>query len=109
MIHNLTGLIHTLAAVLALFSGFIFFRPKGGRFHRTLGYVYVGSMATTVVTSLLIFRLTRSFNILHFAAFVSGIGVGLGLFAAVTRRPAMAGSRDTTVGCAGLTWVCSRP
>src|SRR5688500_7496183 len=88
MIHSATGLVHTIAAVIALITGVvIFLRPKRGRFHRSIGYIYSVSMIILIVTAFSIYRLTRSFNILHIAAVISSVTLGLGLFAARTRKP----------------------
>jgi hypothetical protein len=88
MIHDLTGLIHTLAASLAILIGaIVFLRPKGGTVHRLLGYAYSLCMLTVIVTSFAIYRLTGRFNFLHGAAIASGISVGFGFGHAVSRKP----------------------
>jgi len=88
MIHDLTGLIHTLAASIALLVGaVVFLRPKGGRWHRWLGYAYSLCMLTVIVTSFAIYRLTGRFNILHGAAIASSISVGFGFCHAFLRKP----------------------
>ena len=88
MIHDLTGLIHTSAASLALLVGaVVFLRPKGGLWHRRLGYVYSLCMLTVIVTSFAIYRLTGRFNFLHGAAIASSISVGFGFGHAFLRKP----------------------
>src|SRR5687768_12828025 len=79
MIHSVTGLVHTIAASIALVTGVaIFFRPKATKLHKALGYLYSLSMITLIVTAFSIYRLTRSFNILHVAALVSSVTLGFG-------------------------------
>ena len=88
MVQDFTGLVHLTAAMAALLAGaFIFFRRKGTRLHRFVGYVYAAAMITVVVTALLIYRLTQSFNILHFFAVVASPPLLLGLAAALRRKP----------------------
>jgi cytochrome b len=88
MIHDLTGLIHTLAASMAILVGaVVFLRPKGGRWHRWLGYVYSLCMLTVIVTSFGIYRLTGRFNFFHGAAIASSISVGFGFSHAFLRKP----------------------
>jgi len=88
MIHDLTGLIHTLAASIAILVGaVVFLRPKGGLWHRRLGYVYSLCMLTVIVTSFAIYRLTGRFNFLHGAAIASSISVGFGFSHAFLRKP----------------------
>ena len=88
MIHDLTGLIHTLAASIAILVGaVVFLRPKGGVWHRRLGYVYSLCMLIVIVTSFAIYRLTGRFNFLHGAAIASSISVGFGFGHAFLRKP----------------------
>lgn len=89
VIHDLTGLIHTATAVLAIvFGSMIFLRPKGGTLHRRIGYVYTVCMIVMLVTSFMLYRLTGGFNVLHAAAILSSITLGVGLRFAILRRPA---------------------
>src|SRR4051812_19051092 len=88
MIHDLTGLIHTFAASLAIIGGaVVFLRPKGGLWHRRIGYVYTLCMLVVIVTSFAIYRLTGRFNFLHGAAIASSISVGFGFSHAFLRKP----------------------
>jgi hypothetical protein len=88
MIHDLKGLVHTVAASAAILIGaVIFLRPKGGRAHRWFGYAYSLCMLTVVVTSFTIYRLTGRFNFLHGAAIASSISLSFGLAHAVLRWP----------------------
>ena len=88
MARDFTGYLHLSAAVVALLAGAtIIFRRKGTKIHRGLGYVYVVAMVTVIVTAMLIYRLTHSFNILHFFAVVSTPPLVIGLTVAILRRP----------------------
>ncbi len=88
MIHSAIGLVHTLAAVLSLLVGLsIFLRPKAGRLHRTLGYVYSAAMLTMIVTAFSMYQLTGSVNLLHIFALISSIQLSRGLYHAIARKP----------------------
>lgn len=85
---GVVGWTHIVCSVVALGAGgAIFLRPKRNALHRRLGYLYAAAMIVLVVTALLIYRLTGGVNVLHIAAFVSGVTLVLGLYPAVTRRP----------------------
>jgi uncharacterized membrane protein len=88
MVQDSTGFVHFFAAVVALLAGAaIFFRRKGTRSHRIIGYLYATAMLTVLATALLIYRLTHSFNILHFFAVAATPPLLLGLTAAIAHRP----------------------
>ena len=88
MIQSTTGLIHAIAASVALIAGLVVFaRPRSTSFHRMMAYVYGGAMAVVVVTAFCIYHLTKSFNFLHVATIVSCFPVIVGISAALTRRP----------------------
>lgn len=88
MFHSDIGLVHVIAAVIALLSGLlIFLRKKAGAVHRFLGYVYSTSMLVMLATALSIYQLTGAFNLLHGFALISTAQLGKGLYHAITRRP----------------------
>lgn len=88
VIHDTIGLVHTLAAAVAMLSGaIVLLRPKGGRIHRLIGYLYASSMILMLGTSFAMYRLTGSFNVLHGAAIFSTLTLSIGLKYAITRRP----------------------
>jgi uncharacterized membrane protein len=88
MARDFAGYLHLSAAVVALLAGaVIFFRRKGTIIHRALGYGYSAAMVTVLVTALFIYRLTHSFNILHFFAVISTPPLVIGLAVAILRRP----------------------
>lgn len=82
------GPAHLTAAVASLASGALMLvMRKGGRRHRRLGWVYVGSMAAVNVTALLIYDLFGRFGPFHIAALVSGGTIIGGVMPAVRRHP----------------------
>lgn len=88
MIQSTAGLIHAIAASVALVAGLVVFaRPRCTPFHRTMAYIYGGAMAVVVVTALSIYHLTKSFNFLHVATIVSCFPLIIGISTALTRRP----------------------
>ncbi len=106
------GLAHTIIAFLALALGAIVLRrPKGGRWHRSLGHLYVNAMVALNVTGLLITDLFGGFGPFHWMALVSLIVLMMGMLAVLLRRPVgswravhsgyMAGSYVGLVAAAG--------
>ena len=88
MIHNTTGLIHTIAAIISLIAGaFVFFTPKAGFTHKWIGYTYVVAMITVIITAFMLYHLTGSFNVLHIAAIFSSISLSLGMLAIILKKP----------------------
>ena len=88
MIQSTTGLIHAIAASMALLAGLVVFaRPRSTSFHRMMAYVYGGAMAVVVVTAFCIYHLTKSFNFLHVATILSCFPLIVGISAALARRP----------------------
>lgn len=80
MPHDITGWIHTLAALVALWTGsLILIKTKGTLWHRRTGRVYGVSMLIVCATSLMIYRLHNSFGILHFFALISTVTLVLGM------------------------------
>src|SRR5436305_2928455 len=88
MIQSTTGLIHAIAAALALVAGLIVFgRPRSTPVHRAMAYLYGGLMAVVVVTAFSIYHLTNSFNLLHVATVISCVPLVIGIAAGVSQRP----------------------
>lgn len=80
MPHDLTGWIHTLAAILALITGSIILtRPKGTTRHKRTGRVYGIAMLVVCVTSFMIYRVHNGFGILHIFAIISTATLILGM------------------------------
>lgn len=87
MVQSWIGLIHTVAAIVALVLGaVVLLRPKAGLLHRRIGYGYAVSMAVVVVTAFCIYRLTGRFNVLHAAALLSTVTLAAGLSFAIRRK-----------------------
>jgi uncharacterized membrane protein len=88
MIQSTTGLIHAIFAAVALVAGLVVFaRPRCTAFHETMAYIYGGAMVVVVVTAFCIYHLTKSFNFLHVATFVSCFPLIIGMSAGLFRRP----------------------
>lgn len=80
MPENILGWIHTLAAVLALWTGtLILLREKGNLSHKRTGRVYGVSMLIVCATSFMIYRVHGGFGILHIFAIISTITLLLGM------------------------------
>ena len=82
------GQVHTVFSLIAIVAGaIVFLKTKGTRWHRTLGHLYFTSMTGVVITSFSIYDLTGGFNVLHWAALLSAITLGMAMFHVLTRRP----------------------
>ncbi len=82
------GVIHTVFGITALLAGTaVVFIRKGGRWHRTLGHVYLTSMVSLNVVSLFIYNLFGHFGPFHWLAASSLFTLLLGMVPAFTRRP----------------------
>lgn len=80
MPHDITGWIHTLAAIIALITGsMILARSKGTLVHKRTGKVYAVSMLIVCTTAFMIYRVHNTFGILHFFAVVSTVTLVLGM------------------------------
>ena len=83
-----TGFWHLIFAVVALLSGtVVIMRRKGTRNHKRIGYVYVVSMITMLVTSFMIYRLYGKFGIFHCLAVVSTITLLGGMVPMLLKKP----------------------
>lgn len=82
------GAVHFTFSLVALASGgTVAFMPKGTRWHRTIGHLYVTSMIGVVATSFAMFGLFGRPGPFHFAALVSAVTVGAGMVSVLFRRP----------------------
>jgi len=82
------GTIHLVLSLSAIvIGGVILLRYKGTRVHRWLGYAYAACMLGVVATSFLLFKLTGRMTVLHWAAIVSALTLGAGLFSVRYRKP----------------------
>lgn len=82
------GLIHTVFGLVALAAGTaVVFLPKGGRWHRTLGHVYLTNMIALNASGLFIYDLFGHFGPFHWMALASLLTLLLGMVPVFTRRP----------------------
>ncbi|WP_298425869.1 DUF2306 domain-containing protein [uncultured Kordia sp.] len=80
MPHDITGWIHTIAALIALLTGSIILaKTKGTLLHKRVGRFYGIAMMIVCVTSFMMYRLHGKIGILHFFAFVSTVTLCLGM------------------------------
>lgn len=81
------GLIHVIAAVVALLTGtLIFFINKGGLLHRRIGYGYVVSMLILNISAFMIYRLFGKFGPFHVMALFSTTCILGGMVPALFRH-----------------------
>lgn len=82
------GWVHTVFAAVALAAGAaVVLLPKGTRWHRTLGHLYVTSMVGLLASAFFIYDLTGGFGVFHVAAVVAAVTLGVGIFYVLARRP----------------------
>ena len=82
------GIIHTIFGLIALAAGStVVLLPKGSRWHRTLGHVYLTNMIALNVTALFIYRLFGRFGPFHWLAVISLLMIAAGMVPVFTRRP----------------------
>lgn len=79
--------IHTLFGVAALISGaWNLVAIKGTRRHRTVGWVYVGSMTGLIFTSFGIFEVFGGFGPFHVLSLVSGGTLAIAIYFPLRRK-----------------------
>jgi uncharacterized membrane protein len=89
LVYSTWGLLHLIAALASLLLGTtVLALPKRGKYHKRLGYGYVGSMALMLVTSFTIYRQYHGFGIFHVAALLSSITLSLGMIPVLRKKPA---------------------
>ena len=82
------GLIHTIFGLVALAAGTaVLFIRKGGRWHRTLGHIYLTNMLALNISALFIYRLFGTFGPFHWLALISLLSLIAGMVPVFTRRP----------------------
>ena len=99
---DILGVTHTGFAVLSLLLGpAVFFRRKGDRLHRRLGYAYAASMVAMLATAFMIYDLFGRWGPFHYAAVASTATLAMGLVPAILRRPR---ARWMAIHYAGMCW-----
>lgn len=82
------GAVHFVFALVALAAGaWVLLIPKGTRWHRSLGHVYVTSMLALNVTALFIYRLSGSFGLFHVFALFALATLSMALVTVLGRWP----------------------
>lgn len=82
------GVVHLVFAVLAILTGaVVLLLPKGTRWHRTVGHLYVASMLGVIVTAFSIYRLFGGFGVFHLAAVAALVTIVPGMAFVLLRRP----------------------
>lgn len=82
------GWIHTIFGLVALAAGgAVLFLPKGTRWHRTLGHLYLTNMLALNISALAIYRLYGHFGPFHWMALGSLLTLIAGMVPVFTRRP----------------------
>lgn len=82
------GWIHTIFGLVALAAGgAVLLLPKGTRWHRTLGHLYLTNMLALNISALAIYRLYGHFGPFHWMALGSLLTLIAGMVPVFTRRP----------------------
>ena len=88
MITDSTGLVHTLASILALaFGTWVLLGKKGDRRHKQIGYGYTFCMGICLITSFFMYNLFGGFGIFHIFALVSSATLLAGMVPIFRRKP----------------------
>src|SRR5690606_28659672 len=83
-----TGLIHLISSCFAiLFGTFVLILKKGTKLHIKIGYLYLISMVTLIITALMIYRLFKTWGIFHYATLLSLITLILGMIPVWRKKP----------------------
>lgn len=88
LISDTTGLVHTIAASLALVLGtWVLATRKGDRRHKQLGYAYSFSMVVMLATSFFMYNLFGGFGIFHAFSILSSVTLLAGMVPVLRKRP----------------------
>ncbi len=88
IITDTTGLVHTIASILALLFGtWVLLTKKGDDRHKKLGYIYTISMVVLLITSFFMYNLFGGFGIFHIFALISSATLFAGMVPIITRKP----------------------
>lgn len=88
IIFSFTGLVHFIAAIIALAGGtLVLTLEKGTTQHIYIGYIYAASMVILNGTAFGIYRLFGGFGPFHIAAIISLVTIIGGMIPVLTRKP----------------------
>lgn len=83
-----TGLVHTIASILALvFGTWVLFAKKGDKRHKQMGYAYSASMVVLLTTCFFMYNLFGGFGIFHFFALLSSATLIAGMVPILRKKP----------------------
>lgn len=86
IIHNWTGLFHTLTALLAMIFGtMVFLNQKGTRSHKRLGYAYIFNMLLMNISGFGIYNF-GGFTLFHAFILLSLFSIAMGIIPAIQRK-----------------------
>jgi len=86
LVSGLTGQVHLIASVIALFTGlFVLVTTKGTKQHKQIGYVYAIAMIVLNITAFMIYRLYGKFGIFHWFAVISCLTLFAGLYPVIAK------------------------
>ncbi len=84
------GLIHIVSAVVALsFGAVVFFKPKGGKVHKLIGYLYIFALLCVNASALFVYEDSITGGPFHVLAVVSLVTLICGFVPVFTRLPKM--------------------
>lgn len=82
------GTIHVVLAIIAIAVGAtMFLLKKGGRSHRTLGYLYSVALLLVNLSALSVYQDSEGLGPFHILALVSLVTLGAGILPAFFRKP----------------------
>jgi len=88
MLSDTTGIIHFLAAILALITGtIVLIKLKGTKRHKMIGYAYSINMVVLLITSFMMYNLNGNFNIFHCFAVISSLSLLGGMLPMLLKWP----------------------
>ena len=88
MLSDTTGIVHFVAAILALITGtMVLVKLKGTKRHKILGYAYSINMLLLLITSFMMYNLNGNFNIFHWFAVISSLSLLGGMLPMLLKWP----------------------
>lgn len=88
LITDNTGLVHTLASILALvFGTWVLYAKKGSKRHKQMGYAYTVCMLVLLATSFFMYNLFGGFGIFHVFSIISFTTLLAGMAPILRKKP----------------------